>query len=357
MKFKFLPALFLSLTFLNTHAQILNENDLAAAPVVNSIEDAMKDPLRVNRLDLTGNKLTTIPAEVYKLTNLQELVLNNNKLKTLPQEISGLKHLEILYLNGNIGFNLEQAFPVIAKISSLRELWLRESQYTSIPENIDQLGVLKNLRLLHLGSNKLMSVPNNIGKLKTLYRLDIEMNNGFTKIPATIGDLKELKELDLEDNNLVEIPAELGKLKNLYDLDIQGNDISTLPEGLSKMKSLQHLNISGNPIKSLPTDFNQFPAMEILDMSAGLTITFNPETFEEVENRVVLQIDWAKTFIDLSQLKSLKELIIDHSNFTELPETVSKLKQIQRLELEDNKIDDSHRDDLKRWLPGVRIVY
>ena len=120
MKFKFLPVLFLSLTFLKTQAQILNENDLAAAPVVNSIEDAMKDPLRVNRLDLTGNKLTTIPAEVYKLTNLQELVLNNNELKTLPQEITGLKHLEILYLNGNIGFNLEQAFTVIAKISVVK---------------------------------------------------------------------------------------------------------------------------------------------------------------------------------------------------------------------------------------------
>jgi len=46
-------------------------------------------------LDLSGNKLRSLPAELGDMTHLKELLLNNNNIRVLPYELGKLFMLEV----------------------------------------------------------------------------------------------------------------------------------------------------------------------------------------------------------------------------------------------------------------------
>jgi len=52
-------------------------------------------------LSLSGNQLTSLPAEIGQLTSLVELYLDRNQLTSLPVEIGLLTSLTQLYLHDN----------------------------------------------------------------------------------------------------------------------------------------------------------------------------------------------------------------------------------------------------------------
>ena len=57
--------------------------------------------LSFRRLDLSNNKLRSLPAEIGDCVKLQELMLNNNYMRMLPYELGKLFQLVILGLKGN----------------------------------------------------------------------------------------------------------------------------------------------------------------------------------------------------------------------------------------------------------------
>jgi len=52
-------------------------------------------------LDLSGNKLTSIPPQLGYLINLKELLLFDNQITVLPPELGFLFQLETLGVEGN----------------------------------------------------------------------------------------------------------------------------------------------------------------------------------------------------------------------------------------------------------------
>jgi Leucine-rich repeat (LRR) protein len=69
----------------------------------------------MKKLSLGGNKFTTLPKPIVKLTSLTELNLYNNQLVTLPDSIAALTALEKLELDDN---------PLAKPQSSAVEAWL-----------------------------------------------------------------------------------------------------------------------------------------------------------------------------------------------------------------------------------------
>ena len=150
-------------------------------------------------LNLNGDQLTSLPAEIGQLKNLTELNLLNNNLTSLPAEIGQLKNLRVL----DLGFNYQISLPA-------------------------EIGQLKNLIKLVLYYNNLTSLPAEIGQLKNLRVLDL-YDNKLTSLSAEIGQLKNLTVLRLDSNNLTTLPAEIGQLKNLTTLYLHGNDGLGIP--------------------------------------------------------------------------------------------------------------------------------
>ncbi len=57
--------------------------------------DVVMQCFYVRRLDLSNNKLRSLPAEIGELSNLRELMLNNNYLRALPYELGKLFQLQV----------------------------------------------------------------------------------------------------------------------------------------------------------------------------------------------------------------------------------------------------------------------
>ena len=65
-----------------------------------SLEDALKDPLSVQKLDLSMQKLSVFTEEIIQLKNLVCLDLSFNRIALLPTSFSSLTNLKVLNLMG-----------------------------------------------------------------------------------------------------------------------------------------------------------------------------------------------------------------------------------------------------------------
>ncbi len=66
-----------------------------------NIEEALKEPEKVFRLNLSDQTLKLDPVVWLKFENLEYLSLKNDHLKEIPREITSLSHLKTLELSGN----------------------------------------------------------------------------------------------------------------------------------------------------------------------------------------------------------------------------------------------------------------
>ncbi len=121
-------------------------HNVATAPLVDtgvevmSTAQAAANPIAVFRLNLTGQKLTAVPAIVFRLPNLTLLNLSNNDLTSIPPEIGTLTNLQVLYLNGNP--QLTSLPDEIGNLSNLRMLSLLGDGFTSLPQGLISLWML-----------------------------------------------------------------------------------------------------------------------------------------------------------------------------------------------------------------------
>lgn len=107
-----------------------------------SLAEALKNPKEVRYLDLTFQKIGTLPDEIGEITNLETLLLQGNGLTHLPASIG--------------------------KLTKLRKLVVYSNELTSIPSTI---GNLVELRELDLHRNQIKELPSSVGNLEKLERL------------------------------------------------------------------------------------------------------------------------------------------------------------------------------------------
>jgi Leucine-rich repeat (LRR) protein len=59
-------------------------------------------------LDISENKLTTLPKEIGLLTSLEYLVIGQNAISALPEEFFNLANLKILNVYGSYGYKISE---------------------------------------------------------------------------------------------------------------------------------------------------------------------------------------------------------------------------------------------------------
>ena len=321
---------------------------------------------RVVELDLVDIGLTgAVPAEVGRLSALEELDLNDNQLTSLPAEIGQLTLLETLNLRGN---QLTSVPAEIGQLTALLLLDLEENQLTSLPAEIGQLTALDQLSLV---GNQLTSVPAEIGQLALLRELYLQSNQ-LTSLPAEIGQLGSLLSLTLEGNQLTSLPAEIGQLASLESLTLDHNQLTSLPAEIGQLASLKHLYLGDNQLTSVPAAIRELRAAGC-EVSLDDDVTADsrddarvlrtwramcpalqdrwpedeqPEDWEGVtiENGRVVELkleDFGLTGAvpaEIGRLSALRELNLGLNQLTSLPAEIGQLTSLKVLDLVGNKL-------------------
>jgi Leucine-rich repeat (LRR) protein len=161
-----------------------------------SLEEALKNPEKVYRLNLSNQKFKLIDADWAKFTNLEYLSLKDDHLKEIPGAIGNIKTLKTLDLSGNDFKSLPSSF---ANLTNLQEVFLNDEKRFNFSKNVPLLSRLPNLKSLHLENDHLNKLPKNIFMLNQVESLYIN-NNDFKYLPEEVKTLKSLKFLDIHDN-------------------------------------------------------------------------------------------------------------------------------------------------------------
>lgn len=104
-------------------------------------------------LDISANKLTYISSRISHLSNLKELFLRDNNIKSIPEDLSYCTALEHLVLSKNA---LTAIPPWLYRIRTLRLLDLEQNNIEQISPT---LGQLQSLKTLNLAKNKIGVTP------------------------------------------------------------------------------------------------------------------------------------------------------------------------------------------------------
>lgn len=153
--------------------------------------------LKVRKINLDENQITSVPASISKLVNLVDISMAKNKIASVEEDaFAPLVNLTILDLHQN---QLKE-FNSIPNSSKLDQILLAFNQLSTLSnlERCPQLGVLD----LH--------------------------NNQMESLPDSVMTLYQLKTLKISNNNLGDINARLSLLDNLVRLSIEGNPLKRL---------------------------------------------------------------------------------------------------------------------------------
>lgn len=162
--------------------------------------------------------LTVFPPEILDLADTLEILdMSGNRLSDLPAEFTNLKRLKILFLSNN--------------------------EFTEFPT---VLSGCVHLSMIGMKANKISDMAEDV--LPQGIRWLILTNNRLTQIPSSIGKCVNLQKLMLAGNQLSELPETMIHCKKLELLRISANSFEKLPSWLFSMPRLSWLALAGNPI-------------------------------------------------------------------------------------------------------------
>ncbi|AKR42759.1 leucine-rich repeat-containing protein kinase family protein [Methylophilus sp. TWE2] len=163
-------------------------------------------------------QLTEFPSEIFELADSLEILdLSGNALTDLPADLYRLKKLRILFCSNN--------------------------QFTHLPE---VLGQCENLSMIGFKANQIKHITESAIPTHTL-RWFIVTDNALTQVPHALGECSKLQKLMLAGNRLSSLPASLANCHALELLRISANQFETLPDFLFDLPKLTWLAYAGNP--------------------------------------------------------------------------------------------------------------
>jgi Leucine-rich repeat (LRR) protein len=217
-----------------------------------SLPDSFPEDHRLTTFIADNNRLETLPLSLLKgsklenfniscnlissfaslpLTKLRNVNLSFNRLATLPDIFSGAAFLTDL----NLSFNALTTLPMsLGSCRRLATLVVASNQLRRIPEVTFSCPQLKSLSL---SGNLLSSLPEAFTAMRFLRTLDLS-NNHFGELPAAIGALRGLRVLSLSHNAIAAIPAGFDFPRELTLLDLSFNKLPQVSLALPQLRSL-----------------------------------------------------------------------------------------------------------------------
>ena len=298
---------------------------------------------KTGRLELGNCGLTKIPKEVFQLKWLKVLILSNywwdekkwqwitsenigekNNLLSIPKEITRLNNLENLVLSGNSGNNWR-----IQIIENLPEsLLYLDLNYNNI-RKLENLS--KKLNILRIWGNKIKIIENIPISLKQLY---ISFNEIIEfEVPA---QLLELTTLDIRSNPI----NDLSYLSFFRELKYFYCDINEL-SNTQLFENQNQLNLLGLGIKQNPdlSFFKNFRNLNTLDLRGNNLTDIKFLSAIKTLSTLYLNNNQIIEANSLANLSLLTRLYLNNNQIKDIS-FLEKLKNLQILNLSNNKIND-----------------
>ncbi|CAH8563776.1 unnamed protein product [Dicrocoelium dendriticum] len=279
---------------------------------ITELPQEMKLMKNVQLLSITSSAFQNA-SFICELTNLSLLNLSGNRLLSIPNEISNLRCLKVLDLSTN---NISIMPEGIFKLKMLQSLDISENGISELPASISKL---RGLQVLACASNKLHVIPEEISHLSNLQILNL-INNKLSFLPISIGNLKSLLVIHVDHNELDHIPSQLFHCSSLTELSVSNNFIfGYLSSEIGSLTNLRALNLSSNQLKKFPAELSQLEKLEYLNLNGNCTKTLE---------------------LDISRLKFLQECCLSGLGLSVLPMHIAKSKNLVYLNLSSNKLKD-----------------
>ncbi len=215
-------------------------------------------------LTIRNTKITYLPNEIGKLTNLKILILSNTGLMYLPDSIGDLSSLVLLYLPNN---RLKSLPATIKNLRSLKKIILTNNPYLHSIEPLNYLPILESLNAKHCS---IKILPRNLSQL-----IDLNMsNNNLTDLTniETLGyGNNNKKSFKFDKNSIQSIPFEIKNVTNLSLLNLNHNRLKRLPISMFNMKKLDKLYIANN---NFSDDYLEQSIKIFKSTNPKLTITY-----------------------------------------------------------------------------------
>ncbi|GFQ66391.1 hypothetical protein TNCT_671951 [Trichonephila clavata] len=250
---------------------------------ISTIEDETFNKMHSLRiLDLSYNKITTLPNDVFSGTKLERLNLSHNYLTVIPMAAfaevkNSLKFIDIS--SNRLTSLLPEIFSTPNKIQALN---LSSNQVTKLHEM--SFKGLSHLFELDLSHNELKSTFKESSlKFSQQLRILLLTNCSLMSLPTLV--LPHLHVLSLRDNFFYNISYHVLKHSTeLAYLDLAGNFLKDVPSHLwKKINKLQGLDVSRNPILRLRVNsFIGLKRLHNLDIRAISLKWLDPRTFHNL---------------------------------------------------------------------------
>lgn len=174
------------------------------------------------------------------LAGIGHLRLNNLGLRQLPAAIFDLADsLEVLDLSGN---QLSELPADLHRLHRLRILFASNNPFTELP---GALGACAQLEMVGFKACAIEHVP--AVSLPPRLRWLILTDNHIEDLPDTLGQRPRLQKLMLSCNRLSTLP-DLSHCHRLELLRIAGNRFAEVPPGVLQLPALAWLALAGNPL-------------------------------------------------------------------------------------------------------------
>jgi Protein kinase domain/Leucine rich repeat len=192
------------------------------------------------RLDLSCG-LTEFPDEILALADtLEVLNLSGNRLRTLPHQLTRLHKLQVLFASDN--------------------------DFTALPE---VLGDCPALQMVGFKANCIAHVP--AAALPPALRWLTLTDNAIGHLPTELGQRPALQKLMLAGNQLTALPDSLQAANKLELLRISANRLTEVPGWLTELPRLAWLALAGNAMgwTCAADDASAWPSIAWPDLTQG----------------------------------------------------------------------------------------
>uniref|UniRef100_A0A8C9ES71 non-specific serine/threonine protein kinase n=1 Tax=Pavo cristatus TaxID=9049 RepID=A0A8C9ES71_PAVCR len=330
----------------------ITELDLSANCLVSLPSVIPWGLMNLRKLSLADNQLAELPSvqssDEIICTRLLEVDVSSNKLSTLPSGFLHLKNLKKLNAAKNYMEKLfdEENTTNWIGLRKLQEFDVSDNRLVELPTVF--LYCFKSLNILNVSRNQLKVFPD---PWACPLKCCKASRNLLESLPDTFTVFwkNHLREVDFSENSLKEVPPGLFQLEALVSLKLLGNHLTTLPsQDKWNCKQLKSLDLSKN---QLGKNDEGYKTKRIPFFTTRSRVRGGPEAGPFVEFPAFLSDSLEVLYLNDNQLESvpqsvcllkgLTELYLGNNpGIRELPPELGQLANLWQLDIEELSISN-----------------